>query len=256
MPGMRTFSLQSGSNGNSIYVEADGVKLLFDAGISGIQAQTRMAEHDRNIRDVDALIISHDHIDHTRCAGIYQRKFGLPLYMTKATHRAIWCDLGKLNDVRYFNSGDPLRFGRVSVHTIRTAHDAADGVAFVVECDGKRLGILTDLGNPFAGLQSLLEELDAAYLETNYDPEMLETGPYPYHLKERIRGGSGHLSNDESASLLQACGRKRPRWIAAAHLSQENNTAELAIDAQHRAVGRDYPVYLASRYECSPVFEV
>src|SRR3989304_3101333 len=216
---MRTFSLQSGSNGNAIYVEADGVRLLFDAGISGALAERRMTVHDRDIRDVDALIISHDHIDHVRCAGIYQRKFGLPIYITRRTLTATWCNLGKLSDVRYFQSGDSLSFGHVIVHTLRTPHDAADGVVFVVECEGKRLGILTDLGHPFRELQDLLEQVDAAYLECNYDPEMLETGTYPMELKARIRGAGGHLSNDESASLLRTCGRHRPKWIAVAHLS-------------------------------------
>lgn len=254
--GMRTFSLQSGSNGNAIYVEADGVRLLFDAGISGALAERRMAVHGRDIRDVDALIISHDHIDHVRCAGIYQRKFGLPIYITRRTLNATWCNLGKLSDVRYFRSGDSLTFGQVVVHTLRTPHDAADGVVFVVECEGKRLGILTDLGHPFHGLQDVLEQVDAAYLECNYDPEMLESGSYPPVLKARIRGDAGHISNDESASLLRTCGRRRPKWIAVAHLSQENNRPELALAAQHTAVGRDYPVYHASRYECSKLLSV
>ncbi len=255
---MLTFSLQSGSNGNSIYVEAEGVRLLFDAGISGIMAQRRMAEHHRDIREVDALIISHDHRDHVRCAGIYQRKFGLPIYVTRKTQAATaqWCSLGRLSDVRYFHSGDALTFGRVTVHTVPTAHDAVDGVVFVVECQGKRLGILTDLGHPFPGLQSILETLDAAYLETNYDPDMLENGSYPWGLKERIRGPGGHLSNDESAELLRACGRRRPQWIAVAHLSEENNLPELAIGAQHAALGRGFPVFHASRYECSDVLVV
>ncbi len=253
---MRTFSLQSGSNGNSIYVEANGVRLLFDAGISGSLAERRMAAHGRNIRDVDALIISHNHIDHLRCAGIYQRKFGFPIYITRRTLTATWCNLGKLSDVRYFDSGDSLTFGHVTVHTIRTPHDAADGVAFVIECEGKRLGILTDLGHPFRGLQDLLEQVDGAYLECNYDPEMLETGSYPAMLKARIRGDGGHISNDESAMLLRACARRRPKWIAVAHLSEENNRPELAISAQHSAVGRDYPVHHASRHEVSELLFV
>jgi len=246
-----TFSLQSGSNGNAIYVEADGWRLLFDAGITGAMAERRMAVHGRSMRGVDALIISHDHIDHIRCAGVYQRRFGLPIYMTQRTQAACWCNLGRLGDVRYFRSGDCLSFGRVLVHTIPTAHDAADGVAFVVECDGKRLGILTDLGHPSLELLAVLESLDAAYLECNYDPALLETGPYPKQLKARIRGDGGHLSNHESAALLRACSRKRPQWIAVAHLSHENNTPDLAIGAQHSAVGRDYPVFHASRYATS-----
>lgn len=255
---MRTFSLQSGSNGNAIYVETNGVRLLFDAGISGVTAQRRMAVHDRDIRNVDALIISHDHADHVRTAGVYQRKFGLPIYLTRRTHRAVakWCDLGKLTDVRHFQSGDALTFGEVTVHTPRTAHDAADGVAFVVEAEGKRLGILTDLGHPYPGLQHLLESLDAAYLESNYDPDMLAAGPYPPALKARIRGLNGHLSNGDTATLLGACGRNRPQWVAVAHLSEHNNRPELAIRAQHDAVGRDYPVYHASRYDCSDLLEL
>jgi len=256
IPIVLTFSLQSGSNGNSIYVEVDGVRLLFDAGISGSQAFERMAVHGRNIREVDALIISHEHRDHIRCAGVFQRKFGIPIYITKPALSASMCDLGRLRDLRFYSSGDVLRFNGVAVHTIPTAHDAVDGVAFVVEGEGKRLGILTDLGHPFRGLQDVLESIDAAYLECNYDPEMLETGAYPPHLKARIRGSGGHLSNDESAWMLRACGRKRPKWVAVAHLSEENNRPELAVGAQHAAVGRDYPVFHASRYGVSEVYSV
>lgn len=251
-----TCSLQSGSNGNAIYVEADGRRLLFDAGISGAMAERRLAGMERRIREVDALIISHDHIDHIRCAGVYHRKFGLPIYVTRPTLAATWCDLGPLNDVRYFESGSVLSFGRVNVHTIKTAHDAVDGVAFVVECEGRKLGIFTDLGHPFPGLFEALESVDAAYLECNYDPHLLEHGTYPPHLKARIRGNGGHLSNEESAGLLRACGRRRPKWLAVAHLSEENNRPELAIGAQHEAVGRDYPVFHASRDGCSPMWEV
>ena len=217
------------------------------------------------MRDVDALIISHDHSDHVRCAGVYHRKYGIPLYITRETYRATrrYTDLGKLSDVRHFRSGESLTFGRTVVHTLATAHDAVDGVAFVVEAggtgspgDGKRLGILTDLGHPFDGLREVLESVDAAYLECNYDPDMLECGSYPPTLKRRIRGPGGHLSNDDAAAVLRACGRNRPKWIAVAHLSEDNNHPELAIAAQHEAVGRQYPVHHASRYEASDCWTV
>jgi phosphoribosyl 1,2-cyclic phosphodiesterase len=250
-----TFSLQSGSNGNAIYVEAGDVRLLFDAGISGRMAEGRMRVHGRDIRQVDAVIISHDHADHVRCCGVYQRKYKLPLYMTPRTQAAILCDIGPLSHVRHFSSGDSLHFNGVTVHTLPTPHDAADGVAFVVEHEGRRLGILTDLGHPFDALRRLLPELDAAYIESNYDSQMLATGFYPRRLQERIRGRGGHLSNDEAAELV--CGARRNlRWAALAHLSHENNHPDIAIDAHRRAVGREFPLFLASRYDVSEVLEV
>jgi phosphoribosyl 1,2-cyclic phosphodiesterase len=253
---MITFSLQSGSNGNAIYVEADGVRLLFDAGFSGRQAALRMAAHGRDIREVDALILSHDHADHTRCAGIYQRKYGLPIHVTRKTHLHIRPFIQPVKTVREFAAGDTIEFGRVRVHTVPTPHDAVDGVAFVVECDGKRLGILTDLGHPFEGLLRVLETCHAAYLESNHDVHMLIDGSYPQWLKNRIAGPAGHLSNDQAADLLHRCGRHRLRWVALAHLSQENNTPELALDTARRALGRSYPFLIASRHEVSAILEV
>lgn len=252
---MVTFSLQSGSNGNCIYVEAGGARLLFDAGISGRMAEGRMRIHGRDIRDVDALIISHDHVDHVRCAGIFQRKFKLPIYMTRSTHRAIPCDLGNLCDLRYFEAGDPLTFDGVTVHTLPTPHDAADGLAFVVEHENRRLGILTDLGHPFKALCDCIETLDAVYLESNYDPEMLRLGPYPRYLQDRIRGPRGHLSNDEAAELVRTAAH-RLKWAALAHLSQENNDPDLALDTHRRRIGRDFPLRMAGRYCVSEVMEV
>ncbi|HOW17652.1 MAG TPA: MBL fold metallo-hydrolase, partial [Phycisphaerae bacterium] len=165
---MLTFSLQSGSNGNCIYVEVGDVRLLFDAGISGRQAEWRMARYGRDIRDVTGVILSHNHVDHARSAGIFQRKFATP-----PTWRAACGLTGTVQEVRYFQAGGRIEFGDVVVHTIRTPHDAVDGCAFIVEHEGKRLGILTDLGHPFAALRKLFGELDAAYLESNFDPEML-----------------------------------------------------------------------------------
>ncbi len=253
---MLTFSLQSGSNGNAVYVEADGAKLLFDAGISGSQARLRLATHGRSIRDVNALILSHGHADHVKCAGIYHRKFGLPVYMTAGTERSCRPFLGPVRSVHRFRAGETLTFGRAKVYTLPTPHDAADSIAFVIECDGRRLGIFTDLGNPFPELSRALESCDAAYLESNFDPHMLANGSYPVWLKNRVAGPGGHLSNRQAADLLARCGRRRPRWVALAHLSEENNRPELALEASHSAVGKSYPLFVASRYEASDPHDV
>jgi phosphoribosyl 1,2-cyclic phosphodiesterase len=253
---MITFSLQSGSNGNAVYVEAGEVRLLFDAGISGVRAAERMAARGRDIRDVDALIISHEHDDHVRGAGVLHRRYGLPLYITRKTYRRAANMLGPISDVHPFAAGSRLEFGAVRVFTLPTPHDAAEPVCFIVEHEGRRLGILTDLGYPFHGLASLLGDLDGAYLESNYDVEMLTAGPYSESLKARIRGKHGHLSNAESATLAARAASSRLRWVAAAHLSETNNHPDLALETHRDAVGRYFPVHLASRYGVSEVFEV
>lgn len=253
---MRTFSLQSGSNGNCIYVEADGARLLFDAGISGAQAETRMKTRNRNIRDVQALIISHDHWDHTRGAGIFQRKFGIPVYMTERVYRSVRPKVGMLKDVRRFVPGECLTFGDVKVQTIPTPHDGIDTVCFMIEHDGRKLGILTDLGSPFLGLAEALEQADAAYLESNYDTNMLMNGWYPEQLKRRISGDRGHLSNDEAATLAAGCIGRKMQWVAVAHLSEQNNRPQLALDTTQKKVGKMLSVHVASRYEAGPMLEV
>ncbi len=252
---MLTFSLQSGSNGNCIYVEAGEARLLFDAGITGKQAQARMAVHRREIEGIDALIISHDHDDHVRCCGVFHRKFKVPVWMTLATQTAVRGNLGKFERVNYFVSGQTIQIRDVLVHTIPTPHDGADGVGFVVEHGGRRLGILTDLGHPFDGLWNLMPTLDAVYLESNYDVQMLDDGPYPWRLKQRIRGRGGHISNDESAALLGAASG-RLQWAALSHLSAENNSPHRAMETHRRALGTMLPLALASRECCSDVMSV
>lgn len=246
---MEVIALQSGSNGNCIYVEADGVRLLFDAGISGRQAQQRLAGCGREITEVEALIISHDHSDHASGMGIYQRKFGLPVYVSEPTLRAAnrSLRLGALADVRHFQSGAALKFGHVTVETIPTPHDAADGVGFVVDDGRHRVGILTDLGHAFAGLVDIVRSLDGLIIESNYDADLLATGRYSPSLRSRIRGPGGHLSNDESAALLLAAGCGRLQWICLGHLSEENNHPELAAEAHRRTIGGQLPLRVASR---------
>ena len=254
MDGMIAFSLQSGSNGNSIYVEAGGVRLLFDAGIPGVAAMTRLKAHGRDIREVNTLIISHDHSDHIKYAGVYHRKFGLPVYMTPKTLAAGVSPLGRMEDVRMFLTGSVLRFGPVSVRTVPTSHDGADGVAFVVSYEGRKLGILTDLGHPFEGLGALISSLDGVFIESNYDPRMLQSGPYPAFLKRRIQGPRGHISNMEAAELIRQYGA-RLKWVCLAHLSSQNNCPETALKT-HRAEYSGLPLYAASRHEASRIFRL
>ncbi len=259
MTEMIAISLQSGSSGNCIYVETPCVKLLFDAGITGVQAADRLAAHGRDIRTIDAVIISHDHGDHIRHAGVFHRKYGLPIDVTPATLAAAAsrCTLGKLKDVRHFRSGEKIRFEDVVVQAIPTPHDGADGSAFVIEAGPKRLGIMTDLGHVFQGLTHLVSSLDAVFLESNYDPDLLASGPYPGYLKQRIRGPKGHLSNHEAAELLRrAAASKRLKWACLSHLSEQNNRPDLALETHRSILSECITLYTADRYRASGVFTV
>jgi phosphoribosyl 1,2-cyclic phosphodiesterase len=251
-----TFSLQSGSNGNAIYVEAGDVRLLFDAGISARLAETRMKVHGRSLQGCDALIISHNHSDHVKGAGTIHRRFRMPIYLTESVYQAVRPQLGLLRETGRFVPGQTLTFRDVKVHTILTPHDGIDTVCFVIEHDGRRLGIFTDLGHPFPALREALSVIDAAYLESNYDPDLLRISPYSEFLKQRITGDGGHISNEEAADLSKTCVNPRIKWLAVAHLSECNNRPELAVDAQRRLVGESFPVRVASRYEAGELLEV
>lgn len=254
---MLAISLQSGSNGNCIYVECGELGLLFDAGISGRQAQMRLARYGRDITRVRAVLISHDHVDHARSMGIFQRKFGLPIHVTPATLAAAQRHgRARIEDVRHFRAADVLRFGNVRVETIPTPHDGADAVAFVVDNGRRRLGILTDLGHVFDGLQDVVGSLDAVLLESNYDPQLLRNGSYPQWLQDRIRGPGGHLSNLEAAELLRAAGGSRLRWACLAHLSEENNHPKLAVQTHRQVLPDGLPLGVAGRYEATQLLEV
>jgi phosphoribosyl 1,2-cyclic phosphodiesterase len=242
-------ALQSGSSGNCIYVESEGVRLLFDAGLSATQVRQRLAAQGAHAESADALLISHDHSDHVRCAGTYARTFGVPVFVTDRTLRATkpWLTPGRGMDIQTFRSGASLKIGHLTVETVPTPHDAADGIIFVVDDGRHRLGIGTDLGHVFGDLKSLVKTSSALYLESNYDEDMLTYGPYPARLKERISGSRGHISNRDAAELVAAHASDKLQWLCLAHLSDANNTPEKALAAHRQALGDRFPIHLASR---------
>ncbi len=254
---MRFISLQSGSNGNCVYLECGQTRLLFDAGISGISAQTKLAAHGIDIRTVDAVLISHDHSDHTSCAGVLHRKFGLPLWMTPKTHEIIrrFKKVGRIGEVRHFTPGVRFSLKGVTVETLSTPHDAADGVCFAVDDGRHRFGVCTDLGHVFPGLSDFIASLDGVLLESNYDPDMLENGPYPRELVARVRGRHGHISNFDAAELLQKHG-KRLKHIFLGHISAENNREELVGSTHRQILGETFPFQIASRWRASEMAEL
>ena len=255
---MILISLQSGSNGNCFYVETESSTVLIDAGISARQAAHRLAATGRDVKNVDALFISHDHSDHARSMGTYHRKFDVPVYATEKTLTAIHrrSRQGTLRKVHTFLSGSTFQLGELKIESIRTPHDAVDGVAFIIDDGISRLGIFTDLGHVFTGLADRLATLDAVVIESNYDPEMLEDGPYPIDLKKRIRGPGGHLSNREAAELLRDLYPQNLQWACLAHLSEKNNHPDIALRTHRELSGQNTTLYVADRNQESECMEV
>lgn len=254
---MKLISLQSGSNGNCIYIESEGARLLFDAGISGKKAEARLKAHQVDIRDVNGLIISHDHADHIGSVGIFHRKFGLPIYATRPTfeHASRRRDLGAITALNHFVSGQTLKIGDLIVETVKTPHDGVDGVAFVITNGHRRLGILTDLGHVTESLDTLIGTLDAVFIESNYDIKMLDLGRYPLGIKQRIKGPGGHLSNLETARLIRNHSHHLG-WACLGHLSENNNTPQKAFQTCTELVGTEFPLHLAGRHGASEVLTV
>ena len=234
-----------------MFVRSGETRLLFDAGISGSNAESRLVEYGYDIRDCNALVLSHEHSDHISGVGVFHRKFGLPVYANLRTWNATRAkpSTGCIGSPNYFVSGKPFRIGSLRIETLRTPHDALDGVCFVIEDveSGRRFGLLTDLGHVFGGLKKIIGTLDAVLIESNYDEDMLRDGPYPQRLKDRISGKRGHISNEDAAGLLDACDSSQLQWACLGHLSAKNNSPEVALATHRERLGNRFPIFCADR---------
>jgi phosphoribosyl 1,2-cyclic phosphodiesterase len=237
---MRVTVLGSGSAGNATLVEADGTRLLVDAGFSGRDLERRMAAAEVDPASIAAIVITHDHGDHTRGMGILARRFGLPLYLTPRTRQACAALLAGGEDVRTYGSAAPFRIGPLEVRPFLTVHDAADPVAVTITDTrtGARLGIATDLGRPTVAVRAELAGCNMLVLEANHDDAMLWSGPYPWSVKQRIASSHGHLSNRAAAELAVELFHPGLATMVLAHLSEHCNNAGLAADAVGSALER------------------
>jgi phosphoribosyl 1,2-cyclic phosphodiesterase len=249
---MEVITLQSGSSGNCVFVRSGDTRVLFDAGISGSKAASRLADFGCDIRECHALVLSHEHCDHISGAGVFHRKFGLPVYATLRTWNATRSkpSTGCIGSPNHFVSGKPFQIGSLRIEPLPTPHDAIDGVCFVIEDthSGLRFGLFTDLGHVFPALRKTIGTLDAVLLESNYDDTLLRQGPYPQRLKDRISGKRGHISNDDAAGLLELGDADRLQWACLGHLSAENNSPEVALATHRERNGNRFPLYCADRH--------
>jgi phosphoribosyl 1,2-cyclic phosphodiesterase len=247
-------SLNSGSNGNCYYVGNGKEAVLIDCGISCRETEKRMRNLGLDLTAVKAIFISHEHTDHIRGVEVLSRKHKIPVYITSATHTGSRLDLDPAQ-VRRFAADEAVMVGDLRIMPFRKYHDAADPHSFMVSCDGVNIGVFTDLGKCCDQLIRYFSQCHAAFLEANYDVDMLENGRYPYHLKRRIRGGWGHLSNSEALGLVQKHKPQHMSHLLLSHLSRENNCPDLATALFREHAGL-CEVIVASRYQETGVYRI
>lgn len=235
---MNVTILGSGSRGNAVVLEADGARVLVDAGFNARTLGTRMAAADIAPESISAVVLTHEHTDHVTGACTAARKWGWKVFATAGTIAGT-PGLGALRPVT-IDPSDALVLDTMLVRCVRTPHDASEPIAVVVDVPstGTRVGIAYDLGHVPARIEQAMRHLDALILESNHDEEMLRAGPYPVVVQDRIAGAHGHLSNRAAADLARRVAHKGLRHVVLAHLSEHNNTpqvARAAVDASLRA---------------------
>jgi phosphoribosyl 1,2-cyclic phosphodiesterase len=265
---MRMTVLASGSKGNSALVSTDRTRILVDAGLSCRELLKRMQMAEEDPEAIDALLITHEHQDHVQGVAVLARKLGIPVYFTRATHRAwmrwmmpnkrmtyaAWLarrnaapvveeapespqeDPCRLPGVEYFCAGSGFSIGDIDITPFTIPHDAADPVGFVFEAQGVRMAIATDLGYLPPNVKMAIRNCDVLMIESNHDLEMLRDGPYPWSVKQRVMSRVGHLSNEAVSDFLEKNYDGNASYVVLAHLSECNNLPELARVTAERAL--------------------
>lgn len=247
-------SLNSGSNGNCYYIGNGNEAVLIDAGISCRETERRMARLGLSMQQVKAVFISHEHIDHIRGVAVLTKKYQHPVYITPGTLQHSGLSIPQ-NLQRTFNAFEPVQIGGLSITGFPKFHDASEPHSFVVNGNDIRIGVFTDIGISCEQVVHHFKQCHAAFLEANYDEDMLEKGRYPYYLKNRIRGGKGHLSNRQALELFTT---HRPAFMShllLAHLSRDNNDPAMvqSLFDEHANGTR---IIVASRYAETELYQI
>ncbi|MGV8878736.1 MAG: MBL fold metallo-hydrolase [Sphingobacteriaceae bacterium] len=247
-------SLNSGSNGNCFYVGNDQEAILIDVGISCRETERRMHRLGLSMKKVKAIFVSHEHTDHIRGIPVLAKKYQLPVYITAKT-----LVRGKLildeDCVQSFLAYQPVPIGQLSITAFPKFHDAAEPHSFIVNCKDITVGVFTDIGMICEHLTAHFKQCHAAFLEANYDEDLLANGNYPYHLKNRIRGGNGHLSNKQALELFLKHRPAHMSHLLLSHLSKNNNCPDL-VKALFERHANGVEIIIASRFEETSIYHI
>lgn len=229
--------LASSSQGNSTYIETPNSKILVDAGLSGKKIEAAMTSIDKDIADVDAILVTHEHSDHIQGVGVLARKYGISVYANEGTWEQMAPKIGKTENIdkHIFEMGATKTLGDLDIESFGVSHDAREPQFYQFHYQGKSFAILTDTGYVSERVKKTIESADAYLMECNHDLEMLRNGSYAWSLKQRILSDRGHLSNDDGANTLMDVIGNSTKQIYLGHLSPENNLKKVA----HETVAKD-----------------
>lgn len=254
---VRVCLLASGSRGNSTLIEVDGCRLLIDAGLSGIETERRLSAVGLAGDELHGILVTHEHHDHVGGIGPLARRHNLPVFIDRQTHAAL-PKLGNIDELHHFSSGETFSFQNLSISPFSTTHDAINPVGFTIQSSEGKIGFATDLGIATRLVTEQLKNCRVLILEANHDEQMLQDGSYPWNLKQRIRSRHGHLSNDESCLLLEQICWSGLEAIFLAHLSEENNCPDLAVNTFRKTLtdcGHHSEIFIGRQSRTSSCFE-
>jgi len=256
---VRICLLASGSRGNAVYIENGSTRLLVDAGLSARAISERLALIGVEPESLDAILVTHEHRDHCQGLGPMARRYALPVYIHPETLSALE-KIGKLPEVREFDTASRIDVKDVSVMPFPMTHDATPTVGFCIEGVEGKVGFATDLGMVTRLVRQRLTDCRVLIVESNHDEEMLLNGPYPWPLKQRVRSTHGHLSNRDAAQLLDELLWPGLEGVFLAHLSETNNQPQLAFRHAQQVLGRQNvcnpPLYVGSQDHVSTCLEI
>ena len=258
-------TIASSSSGNCIYLGTGSTNILIDAGLSGKKIEEGLSQLDLQGRDIDAIFITHEHIDHVDGVGVMSRRYDIPVYATEGT----WANMPKkVGDFRPSNkravyANENCFFNDISIKPFTIPHDASEPVGYSFMADNEKVTIATDIGHISEEIEENIQDSTILLLESNHDINMLKNGAYPYHLKQRILGDYGHLSNIKAGDFISSNICNKLKYIFLGHLSGENNTPRLAFDTVNNilsengaVVGGDFGMWVACPYGVKRVVEV